>query len=252
MRFLIPSFHRCGACTSAVYLHECGVPREQIIIGTQTEDDYEAYSYKYDRIATVTYREAHNCAGNRNNLLELAEKGEPVVLMDDDIRKMQRYDVPKKGHGVATDLHGEGFARAVETLQRIKGKAGARIAGIASHSNGINLERMHRSGKKWETNKLLSGMFIVVDGGHRLFDEGYDCLDDFELCLRTLQSGGKTLRANWLIASKPQDTTNRGGCRDVYDAGGKAKVLQRLEREYGGIAKAKKDGTGMQLRSGLR
>lgn len=252
MRYMIPSYHRCGGCTTARYLHECGVTKESIVIGTQTADDYESYTRAYGKIAEVMYKDASNCAGNRNNLLEYADIGETVVLMDDDIRKLQRFDVPKTGHGIATDIHGKAIEETFGTLARIRKKSGASVAGIANHSNVVNLERLHRTGKKWETSRLLSGMVMLIDGGKRQFDESYDCLDDFELCLRVIESGGTTLRANWIIASKPQDTTNVGGCKKVYESGGKRLVLERLEKRYGGIAKIKKNWSGMQLRSGLR
>lgn len=251
MKALIPSYKRPDSCKTALYLNSCGWPKEDIIIGTQTKEDFEAYTESYGDIATITYREAKNCAGNRNNLLEYVGH-ERVVLMDDDIKRVWRYDLPEEGHGIPTVLEGEELLKALETISKCMDIAGAKIAGTAMHTNFIFLEREMLKRGRWRKTSLLSGMFMVMDAGERVFDESYDCIDDHEYCLRLLANGESTLRACWIVVDKPQDTTNKGGCYDMYQSGKKVEVLKRMEAEYGAIAKVKKDWTGMQLRAGLR
>lgn len=63
------------------------VPKDRIFIGTQTSEDYEAYSSLYGTRCNVILSEnAENAAGNRNALLECASKGSTCLMLDDDER----------------------------------------------------------------------------------------------------------------------------------------------------------------------
>lgn len=258
MRFGIPSYKRVDGCKTAECLHSLGVPRNELVISTQTQDDFDSYKARYGRIATVINCDAHNCAGNRNNLLRWFDKGERVCLMDDDIRRLARYDLPKdgSGYGYFTDLDSELFASAFHTLEDAAERTGARLVGCSKHTNATILHRMMKNGKRWIAGKTISGHLLVMYAGKETFDESYDCLDDIELALRLISGGKTVLNAAWLNVIKGEDMHVKGGCMEVYKSGEKERVLSRLIDEYGAIChlRSSKDGTnvGVQIRSGLK
>lgn len=89
----IPSYHRAGEVSSLDFLGDA-FSRDEIIIGTQCKEDYEAYTELYGERATVIYKEGHCCSDNRNNLLEyLSERGITECLqIDDDLKYIRTMD----------------------------------------------------------------------------------------------------------------------------------------------------------------
>ena len=85
MKYLIPSYKRAGSVTTISYLRGIGIAPECIYVSTQTTEDRDKYQQLYGDDCTVVYREAHNCAGNRNTLVGLLEDGEEGLLLDDDM-----------------------------------------------------------------------------------------------------------------------------------------------------------------------
>lgn len=255
MKCLIPSYHRVDRCRTVDYLSRIGVKREEIFIATQTKEDYEAYKAKHSHKAQVLFREAHNCAGNRNTLLGVLEDGEIALFLDDDLRSVQRYVMPTAGEkfGHLEDMDKSAFDGMCEEAKHFILKDGAYLVGTAWNTNTVNIFRALSQGKRLSWNKTLSGatMFVVNRPG-LLFDETLDCLDDTDLCLKYIQSGKDILRVTDWVMNKPQDTTEVGGCFDVYQSGKKIAVLKELDRRYYPLAKHEKDWTGMRVRSGLQ
>lgn len=254
MRFLIPSYNRLERCTTVQYLHEVGVPKGEIYIATQTSQDYDGYSKKYGGIANVIYREAHNCAGQRNTLVGLMDYGETALFLDDDLRSIQKYVMPSSGgYGKPVNMDMSMLTDMCNEAEEFIDEGVTDIVGTAWNDNRQNLFRMMSSGKRLKKPSLLSGatMFVKKDEDLR-FDETLDCLDDTELCLRYISEGRQTMMVVDWVMRKPKDTTEKGGCYDVYQSGKKTSVLKELDRRYYPMARHKKDWTGMRLAIGLR
>lgn len=253
MRFFIPSYRRADRCRTVRYLNSLGYSREQIHVSTQTEEDYRAYEAAYGSIAVVHYREAQNCAGNRNTLVGLMSEGEIGMFLDDDLYSLQRYVFSDgEKYGRLVDLDRDGLdalcSRAEEDI-----KSGVKLIGLAWNTNVMNIYRALSSGKAIDKTKTLSGASLfVINDDELMFDESLDCLDDTELCLRRIFNGDTVLRYNEYAMNKPQDTKEKGGCFDVYQSGKKIDVLKELDRRFYPLARHEKDWTGMRIRAGLR
>ncbi len=253
MKFLIPSYNRAEKCRTARYLHSLGYTRDQVHISTQNERDRDAYTREYGDIATVHYREAHNCAGNRNTLVDLLDDGEECLLMDDDVRSVYRYTpIAGRRYGKLVSLDREGFD---ELLDKCHGliEDGVSLVGVYDNANTMNIHRNYADGRAVDYTRQIVGSFMYArkDGDLR-FDETLPCLDDVELSLRLVFGGRKTARLNLYAANKPQDTKETGGCFEVYESGKKKEVLLELERRFYPLAVHKKDWTGMRLKGGIR
>ena len=68
--FGIASYNRVDRQPMLTKLHEMGFPATQILLATQTPEDYEKYSERYGKWATVLFRSASNCPQNKNTILE--------------------------------------------------------------------------------------------------------------------------------------------------------------------------------------
>ena len=253
MRFLIPSYRRSEKCRTARYLHSLGYSREQIHIATQTEEDFRAYEATYGSVAVVHYREAQNCAGNRNTLVGLLEDGEECLLMDDDVRSVYRYEpVDGQRYGKLVSLDREGFDSLLAQCSDLLA-SGVSLVCIFDNANTMNVHRNWEKGAHVDYSRLAVGSFMYTRKESWLrFDETLPCNDDTELSLRLIFEGRKTARLNLYAANKPQDTKEGGGCFEVYQSGRKVEVLKELERRYYPLAAHKKDWTGMRLKAGLR
>lgn len=253
MKFFIPSYNRLDRCRTVKYLNSIGIEKERIIVSTQNKKDFDAYTAKYGKIATILYREAHNCAGNRNTLVDYMDDGEVGLFFDDDLYSVQEYRfIEGSKYGKLFDLDRDGFDRFCNEGAKLI-EDGASLVGLAWNSNVTNIYRALSAGKYIDQTKTISGaaMFVVNDDELR-FDETLDCLDDTEICLRRMVNGDKVLRMNNYIMNKPQDTKEKGGCFDVYQSGKKIEVLKEMDKRFYPFAKHKKDWTGMQVKAGMR
>lgn len=255
MKCLIPSYDRVGRCKTVEYLHSIGIPKEDIFIATQNERDCDAYTERHGDKAQILYREAHNCAGNRNTLVEVLEKGEIGLFLDDDLRSIQRYVMPSDGekYGHLEDMDRAAFDAMCAEAERLVRDDGAWLVGTAWNTNEVLIYRQIAAGKNLSWNKTLSGatLFALHHDGLR-FDEALPCLDDSDLCLRYISEGKDIVRVTEWVMNKPQDTTEKGGCFEVYQSGKKKDVLKELDRRYYPLAKHTKDWKAMQVRSGLK
>lgn len=255
MKCLIPSYDRVDRCKTVEYLHSIGVPRCDVFIATQNKNDRDAYTEMHGDKAHVLYREAHNCAGNRNTLVEVLDDGEIGLFLDDDLRSIQRYVMPGCGekYGKLTDMGKKEFDAMCAEAERLVREEGAWLVGTAWNTNEVLIYRQIASGKNLSWNKTLSGatLFALRHKGLR-FDETLPCLDDYDICLRYISDGKDVVRVTEWVMNKPKDATEKGGCYEVYQSGKKKEVLKELDRRYYPLAKHTKDWSNMLVRSGLK
>ena len=117
MIFGIPSYRRAYRQTTLALLADLGVPKKDIIVCTQTQEDYEVYKEAgVGDSAELACIPASCVAEARNNLLTFIDDGKEMVMLDDDIADIERLDgdilVPVRD---AEELHGivaDGFSHA--------------------------------------------------------------------------------------------------------------------------------------------
>lgn len=243
MRFLVPSYGRCGRSHTLDLLRGIGEP---VTVSTQTEDDYAAYRREYPW-ADVIYREARNVAGNTNTLL-LTIDG-PAILMDDDIRGVNILRGGGALHRARADElreYADSLIEAVETLR------GAAIVTSYAVDNAMFQRSAYEADGRFSRNKLSSMWMCAVSPRAGLMDESYDAKEDYEIQLRNVMDGRNVYRCN--ICSPITDyrtKRNVGGRGFTYDSAQDREAFKRIRREYGPIVTTSRKGHKIRLRKGL-
>lgn len=256
--FAIPSYKRAGK-VKTLHMLECyGVPRDQIYIFVQTQDDKDKYEDAFGDRANVVYREANNCAGNRNNALNyLREHGyKYVLLMDDDVSNLMRMvpsDSGKTRFKCKTiKLTGgsdseKQFSDLLEEHVRIIDNGVVVVS--AYGDNPLNL-----SNRKYLKRKLglIRGTYMLFGENSPLFNEQMPCCDDNELSARIIANGGDSIIDETVVVSTQsmQETTSNsdlGGCAEYYtsDENSIASVQEEfILKPFRGIIRGKINNRG--------
>lgn len=258
MKYLIASYNRPNKQCTARYLNSVGVPKDDIIIGVQTESDLDSYTRSVGDIATVVYKPAHNAAGNRNNIISLLDDGEQFMLADDDIRSLAIYRIEEIGrYGKRYTVDEDCFNSIVEYVTCLLDN-GVFAVGTQKNDNMITLYNICYDEDKKESIKLspeylLSGECIFMRKGElTTFNDELDCIDDLYLSMKLIAEGKTIVCINQLTTNKPQDTTNTGGCFDVYQSGGKLKAFLTIFREFHPMCIPTRGYRSYMLRKGIR
>lgn len=231
MLYGIASYKR-PECKTVKLLKELGAKNEDIIISTQTKEDYEEYKSRHE--CEVIYAQKDSAAGNRNTLLDYVK--DDILLLDDDINNFQVYK-----NGKWSKDNEEGFARALQMFD-VGRKNDADMFGVSATSNGL-----YTKGKfEYDIDVLLQGSVIGVLNKNIRFDERWKMVEDYEICLRIVYGGGRTIRNNYVSAGKPQNGTNIGGLHERYANGEQQKWIKKLAKTYP-IFKANKSMTGGRI-----
>lgn len=245
MKFLIPSYKRAGMAQSVDYLLDVGVDGGSIYIATQNEQDKKAYDECYGSLVNVVYREAHNCAGNRNTLAELIGD-EMAMFMDDDVFRFEKTDEI----GVALDS--EGIESMVEEISAEMKRRGVYLAGMFNNQTPSGMKQRNKTNRAYSKNQIINGAAMIVRPNPEIrFDETLECYDDIEISLRHIQLGFGTLRSNRYRMCKRMDQQGVGGCAETYANGGQRRVIEELERRYYPMAKHSPEWKTMVVRRGL-
>lgn len=196
----IPSYHRAGQVSSLDFLGDA-FSKEEIIIGTQCEEDYEAYTQLYGERATVIYRAGSCCSDNRNNLLSwLHEQGITECLQIDDDLKNIRTMADKR-------LVGKEFRELMERCLALCREEGVTLFSGGSTDNFFPL-------RKGAGPCMLVGMLLGFLDTSVRFDPKFLIKHDYELSLRLMAQGRKVIRFNSFGASAKHKSS--GGCSDAW------------------------------------
>lgn len=254
--FAIPSYKRAGK-VKTLHMLECyGVPRDQIYIFVQTQDDKEKYEDAFKERANVVYREASNCAGNRNNALTyLRSHGyKYILLMDDDVSNLMRM-VPSDSGKTRFKCKtikltgGESeheFSNLIDEHVRII-DGGATLVSVYGESP-LNLANRKTLRKKIG---LTRGTYMFFGSESPLFNDNMPCCDDFELSARIVANGGDAIvdETTCLSTVSVKDTASDstlGGCSEYYTSDPNA--ILDVQRKY--IIEPYSGIVGYRLRGG--
>lgn len=98
--FAIPSYKRAEKQKTLKLLESLGVPKDQIVMSVQTQEDYAEYTRHgiKDRVFELIYSPADKVSGNMNTLLNYFQIGQKIVILEDDINDICKL-VDKVGGG---------------------------------------------------------------------------------------------------------------------------------------------------------
>lgn len=201
--FGIPSYKRYGRQTTLEYLKSLGYKKDQIIISTQTQEDYELYK-NYEKDATIIFKEG-NCVGdNRNNILEYLKENDNVVMLDDDIKSLQKL----KNDKLINITTKQELDKFINDAFDYCNKNNARMWGIYPVNNAYFMKLAI------DKKNILIGCVLGLKNIFR-FDREFRTKEDYELCCREISNGYNCIRFNHITANA-KHKTNSGGCKDDW------------------------------------
>ncbi len=231
MKICIPTYNRERLKT--IELLRGFFSREEIIISTQCQRDYELIKNKYSGDAIIIFKNG-NCVGdNRNTLLEYCqENGFPnCIMLDDDISRFRRMN----GY-----VAGESARQLLLSKQSISEKLGAVLWGTYPNDNRLSFYDKI-------TCNLLTGTCLGINDTSLRFNSKFRIKEDFELCLRAMQQGGKVLRFNDFAPSAAHKT--RGGCESDWKNKDIGEYATALVQMYPSLCVLKKGNKEIKLRN---
>lgn len=233
IKFAIPTYKRVEKQLTLEMLKNFGYAKEDIVMSTQTEEDYKAYNEKYGNDCTVIYREGHSVTDNRNTLLDYFEKGQWLIMLDDDIKAFFK-------------LNGNGFIK-IETREELD-----------KMFNDFFEYTEKNNGKMWGVYPIKNAFFMKQSISKRniinsclgiindlRFDEDYKAKEDIELCCRYLKKGYNVIRFNFITYDVKHK--QKGGCSDTWKTDENIKVSNKLVLKYPKLLRLNKKREGEVL-----
>lgn len=217
----IPSYKRAGNVKTFNLLADA-FSKEEVILGTQTQEEYEQYSEYYGDKATIILGSATCCSQNRNNLLEYCQKAghKEVLFCDDDLRYIRTIDDKK--------LVGQEFRDLMERCFDICRKNDVVMFGSYITDNKFQMSRTYCR------NIIVGALCGLLDTSVR-FDANIRVKDDYELSLRLMTKGRKVVRFN---SFSPSTTPRaKGGCEEERKKGTELEVAKLLVAAYPELVK---------------
>ena len=202
--FGIPSYKRSQEQLTIKYLNELGYNKENIILSTQTEEDYKAYKNLYSDFATIIFNSGNSVGDNRNNILRFLPKYSEVVMLDDDIKSLQVLDGDKL-RNISTKTELDWY---IETSFKYTKSNNARLWGVYPVNNAYFMK------KSIDKKNILIGCVMGIINCFE-FDSNFRTKEDYELCSREIKKGYNCIRFNYLTANA-KHKTNAGGCKDDW------------------------------------
>lgn len=229
--FCIPSYHRAERVRTLEYLSALGYEKEDILLAVQTAEDFTAYAAKYDSLANIVYRECSNVAGNRNTCLSNVPKGKVAVFLDDDVDAVCWNDTRGGEYKLREIRQRKEFDAFLNFVFHSACTHNARLAGVYPTANA----KFMKSTWQVQLNKMLIGTCLFVFDTTLRFNEKFSVKEDYELALRIIANGGKTIRLSGFCI-KAKHLTNKGGCHDSW--GENARLSKELLFRYPDLVRA--------------
>jgi hypothetical protein len=212
MRIGIPSYQRVDKLRSLETLEKMGFTKADIVISTQTSEDYEKYLRAFSDRATVIYRKGTNDSMNRNTCLDYFDEGEDFLLIDDDIKEFCGLEV----------IGDKKMLYPIKTKAKLEAIAKKQFAFCEKHNSPIfawyAVENAFFMSNTTDLRNILVGtVFGIHNRSDVRFNEVYDLKGDFEISLRLIERGFNAVRFNGFVAKA--DHRSAGGCESARKAG---------------------------------
>lgn len=191
--------------------------KSEIVIGTQTEYEYEQYSKLWGNIATVIFGSAKSAAGNRNNILDYVQENgtTEILFLDDDISYVRTINDLK--------LKGAQFRELVERCFSVCRKNNVILFGGYTCSNKLMMSNTAKP-------NIIDGMLMGLLDTSIRFDLNFTTKEDYELSLRLMSKGKMVVRFNSFAAQA--ESCSKGGCEDIRNGGGQGVMAKLLIEAY--------------------
>ena len=213
--FGIASYKRPDRQPMLLLLHEIGYTKDEIVLSTQTQEDYEEYSERYGEMAQVIYGEAHSVGGNKNTLMRYVMEHYPdksLVVCSDKVRGVGVWERGAKDIRYIEDINEMDsiIRKAFGVTRQLKGS----LWGVYPVGNTFYMA--HNT----TINQQMLGCFMgfVKPSADFLFDEEQVLKEDFEIIMRHISRGHRAIRFNDLCLKATLHT--QGGCHAAWNSDG--------------------------------
>ena len=228
MRFGIASYQRIDKLHSLKTLKDMGYGKDEIIVATQTEDDYKAYSSEFGKAATIIYRYGTNVGVNRNTVLNYMNPGEELFFIDDDVRAFERL----------VEIEGKKSLRVIGTRAELEAIASRQFAFCRKANSPwfawYPTENAFFMSKTVHTRNIFCATVLgVVNHPDIRFDERYTLKEDYDISLRLIEEGYNAVRFNGYTAKASHYV--RGGCWEARENGQERVRCRNLLERYPGL-----------------
>lgn len=212
MRVGIPSYKRVDKFHTLATLERLGYKENEIVVSTQTKEDYEAYSKSFAGRAKIIYRKGSNDSMNRNTLLDYFDEGEDFLLLDDDIREFCGLE----------QIGDKKTLYPIKTRERLEKIVNRQFDFCRKHNSPIfawyAVENAFFMSNTTDLRNILVGTVFGIHNRRDVrFNEVYDLKGDFEISLRLIERGFNAVRFNGYVAKA--DHKSAGGCDEARKAG---------------------------------
>ncbi len=226
VKFCIPSYQRADRQKTLALLEKIGVPKEQIVLSVQTVADKKEYTKAgvAQRVGTFLYREGTCVADNRNTLLDHFHRGSKIVLLEDDINKIQHLKIDK-----LTGKHSLSDVTSYDELMHICKRGFSIAAQEKTIAFGLNMYRNATFMRKgYHRRKLCDTGFLGIIVSDLRFDNKLKVYDDSDMCARIIKRFGAFISLEDYTCVI--DRKARGGCHDLWTTRGvKLHGLQQIK-----------------------
>lgn len=205
----IPTYKRKLKEKTLDYLIKIGYPKERIILSTQTHEDYVFLKEKYGRFCDVIFGYANNAGANRNNILKKIQKGDWILLLDDDAKCIEY-------------LTTDGNIRPFDNFKKLDKFCSSIIS--YSEKNNIKLiggypviyskdfwKKCIKEKYKFDT--FIDGMLTLLHYDGNMYNEDFMLKSDYELSLRLISQGNHVMRINNVRINAM--SKSQGGCEEI-------------------------------------
>ena len=202
MKIAIPSYKRSNLIKerSLAYLQKCGVPASSVYIFVSTAQERSDYAYlETDGYNLVHQKDLNNLMEKHNAILDYFEKGERIIVMEDDVRTLVR-----KNENKIVPFYD--FHQLVETAWQECDKNRTKLWGIYQMANGMYMQESVSTDLKCIAGYLF-GIEITKDNFLRCNTENKH---DYERSILHYIKYGSIIRINY-VAQNSDSFVTAGG-----------------------------------------
>nr|DAN84133.1 MAG TPA: hypothetical protein [Caudoviricetes sp.] len=234
----IPSYKRAKTQRTLDYLEKIGAPKEHITLSVQTLDDLNKYREAgvAERVNEIIYREGECVADNRNTLLDHFPAGKKLVLMEDDVDKVQALTIER--------VTGKKKLRTIETWAELrqvieKGFSAASLYGTVAFGLNLVTNPFYMQAGCHRIKLCGFGLYGLLNTALR-FDRTFTLYDDPEFEARVIKKYGSHPVLDGYTAintSLKANFTLEGGCHELWSSQSNLRndMLRLMKAKHGDI-----------------
>lgn len=234
----IPSYKRAKTQRTLDYLEKIGAPKEHITLSVQTLDDLNKYREAgvAERVNEIIYREGECVADNRNTLLDHFPAGKKLVLMEDDVDKVQALTI-ERGTGKKKLRTIETWAELRQVIE--KGFSAASLYGTVAFGLNLVTNPFYMQAGCHRIKLCGFGLYGLLNTALR-FDRTFTLYDDPEFEARVIKKYGSHPVLDGYTAintSLKANFTLEGGCHELWSSQSNLRndMLRLMKAKHGDI-----------------